>query len=70
MDAGVGVAGTDLHSKILDASPIPPRSNFLHFHSNFGEMWPNNRLAPPSRNILDPSLGSWDILKTINTIKK
>ena len=24
------------------------RSNFLHFHAVFGEIWPKNRLAPPS----------------------
>ena len=38
------LAGADLHSKNLDA----PRSNFLHFHAVFGEIWQNNRLAPPS----------------------
>ena len=26
---------------------VRPRSNFLHFHAVFGEIWPNNRLAPP-----------------------
>ena len=25
----------------------PSRSNFLHFHAVFGEIWPNNSLAPP-----------------------
>ena len=39
-------AVADLHSKILDARP-PSRSNFLHFHTVYGEIWPNNRLAPP-----------------------
>ena len=43
----------DLHSKILDARP-PSRSNFLHFHTVYGEIWPNNRLAPPP-----PSRKSW-----------
>ena len=49
------VAG--LYSKILDARP-PSRSNFLHFHTVYGEIWPNNRLEPPPPvwEILDPLL--------------
>ena len=32
----------------------PSPSKFLHFHAVFGEIWPNNRLAPPLR--LSPPL--------------
>ena len=51
----------DLHRKILD-SPSLSRSNFLHFHDVFVEIWPNNRsvpplgVAPPVWEILDPPL--------------
>ena len=43
------VAVADLHGKILDASPPPHRSIFVHFYVGFSEIWPNNRsaLLPP-----------------------
>ena len=34
----------------------PPSPKFLHFHAVFGENRPNNRLAPPVWEILDPPL--------------
>ena len=36
----------NLRSTILEGS----RSNFLHFHAVFREIWPNNRLATPLGN--------------------
>ena len=38
----------DLHSKILDAPPIPQSKLFLYFRADFGKVLPNNRLAPPA----------------------
>ena len=53
----------DLHSKILDTRPPPPRgSKFFQFHAVLGEIWQNRMLAPPWRvgallgEILDPPL--------------
>ena len=41
----------DVYSKILDTR-TPSRSNVLHFHAVFGEIWPNNKLGslPPPGN--------------------
>ena len=50
-------AVADLHSKILNVCPLSP-SVFLHFHEDFGNSWPNNRLAPLFR-VGDPYGKSW-----------
>ena len=38
---------------------VLPRSNFLHFDTVFGEIWPNNKFAPPSWGWCPPSEKSW-----------